>query len=136
MEDFKPEALVTAKLGEQKYLTNITAGNKEIIGDEPVDLGGQDKGLNPYELLASALAMCTAATLRMYSERKGWDLGEIKVDVGVKNDTSTKTTFFEKHISFSNSTIAENELKRLKAIADACPVNKMLTNQIEIKTIL
>jgi putative redox protein len=59
-------AEITASIADVKYITTITAvDGKEIIGDEPESLGGQNKGFNPYELLASSLGMCTAATLKM-----------------------------------------------------------------------
>ena len=39
----------------QKYTQEINAGGHVLTADEPLDLGGDDKGPNPYELLLSAL---------------------------------------------------------------------------------
>lgn len=125
---------VTATLGATNYLTSIIAGDNTILGDEPTTHGGQNKGLNPYDLLAASLAMCTSATLRMYSQRKGIDLGEISVEVTMKNDTTAKTAHFIKTLHFEYPPMDEAIIKRLKAIAEACPVNKLLTNAIEIET--
>jgi len=134
VKENKHDVTVNSKLGTEKYLTKITSGSKEMIGDEPVFLGGKDLGFNPYEFLASALSMCTAATLRMYAERKELDLGEINVTVRFSNNTIDKVATFEKNIDFGNKNLDEKDIKRLKAIAETCPVNKLLTNQIVVNT--
>ena len=63
-----------ATIGKQKYKTEIQAGNHIIMADEPEELGGGNLGFTPTELLESSLAACTAMTIRMYADRKGWDL--------------------------------------------------------------
>jgi putative redox protein len=125
---------VAASIGAVNYITSITANGKEIIGDEPQSVGGQDTGFNPYELLASSLGMCTAATLKMYADRKGFNLGRIDVKVELEHNTTDKVATFRKSISFENKDIAEKDLKRLMVIAEACPVNKILSNEILIET--
>jgi putative redox protein len=50
-----------------------------IVADEPGSMGGDDQGPTPQELIAGALAACTAITLRMYGGRKGWDLDGFEV---------------------------------------------------------
>jgi putative redox protein len=128
-------AEITASIVDVKYITTIkTVDGKEIIGDEPESLGGQNKGFNPYELLASSLGMCTAATLKMYADRKELNLGKIEVNVELEHNTKDKTATFKKSISFENKDITEKDLKRLMAIAEACPVNKLLSNEILIET--
>ncbi|MCA5004371.1 OsmC family protein [Sphingobacterium bovistauri] len=127
-------AEVVASIGQVNYLTTIVADGKEILGDEPESLGGENKGFNPYELLASSLAMCTAATLKMYAERKELNLGNIDVKVVVNHFTSDKSAVFKKYISFENKNIEGKDMKRLKAIAEACPINKLLSNEILIET--
>ena len=125
---------VAASIGDVNYITSLTANGKEIIGDEPQSVGGQDTGFNPYELLASSLGMCTAATLKMYADRKGLLLGKIDVKVELEHNTTDKVATFRKSISFENKDIAEKDLKRLMVIAEACPVNKILSNEILIET--
>ena len=51
-----------------------------LTADEPHETGGDDMGPSPQELLAVSLASCTAVTLEMYAERKGWDLGALEVE--------------------------------------------------------
>lgn len=124
---------VKASLGKEKYYTEVIAGENQIITDEPVDKGGQNKGFNPFEILATSLASCTAATLRMYIDRKEWDVEKINVEVDLENFPLTKRAVFKRDISFEGN-LDDEQLKRLHAIADACPVHKILTNDIEILT--
>ena len=70
-----------ASIGTTNYAVSITAGHHQLNADESVKLGGKDAGPAPYELLCSALGACTAITLRMYAERKGWPLRGLHVDV-------------------------------------------------------
>lgn len=124
---------VKAVLGKEKYYTEVTAGENQLITDEPIDKGGQNKGFNPFEILATSLASCTAATLKMYIDRKEWDVEKIHVEVELENYPLTKKAAFTRNISFEGN-IDEEQLKRLHTIADACPVHKILTNDIEIQT--
>lgn len=125
---------VKASLGKTKYYTEVIAGENQLITDEPVDKGGQNKGFNPFEILATSLASCTAATLRMYIDRKEWDVEKIDVEVELENFPLTKLAVFKRNISFEADGLSEEQMKRLHAIADACPVHKILTNEIEIQT--
>ncbi|MCG2793971.1 MAG: OsmC family protein [Weeksellaceae bacterium] len=125
---------VTASLGIEKYYTEVIAGAHKIITDEPAEKGGGNKGLNPFELLASALASCTATTLRMYSDRKGWPIPMIHVEVELENFPQTQTAQFCRTIDFGTFELSEEIKARLATIADACPVHKLLTNTIEIST--
>ncbi|RKS97310.1 OsmC family protein [Chryseobacterium defluvii] len=125
---------VKASLGKTKYYTEVIAGENQLVTDEPVDKGGQNKGFNPFEILATSLASCTAATLRMYIDRKEWDVEKINVEVDLENFPITKLAVFKRDISFEGTNLDEEQLKRLHTIADACPVHKILTNDIEILT--
>ncbi|MDF2831238.1 OsmC family protein [Chryseobacterium indoltheticum] len=125
---------VKASLGTTKYYTEVIAGENRLITDEPIDKGGQNKGFNPFEILATSLASCTAATLRMYIDRKEWNVEKIDVEVELENFPLTKLAVFKRNISFEGNDLSEEQLKRLHTIADACPVHKMLTNEIEIQT--
>jgi putative redox protein len=125
---------VKASLGKTKYYTEVIAGENRLITDEPTDKGGQNKGFNPFEILATSLASCTAATLRMYIDRKEWNVENIDVEVELENFPLTKLAIFKRNINFEGSELSEEQLKRLHAIADACPVHKILLNEIEIQT--
>ncbi len=123
-----------AVLGTTKYFTEVTAGENRMITDDPVDKGGGNKGFNPYEILATSLASCTAATLRMYIDRKGWDVPKIDVEAELENYPQTKTAVFSRNISYGNANLDQEQLRRLNTIAEACPVHKILNGNIEVNT--
>lgn len=125
---------VKATLGTEKYYTEVIAGENTLITDEPIDKGGGNKGFNPFEILATSLASCTAATLRMYIDRKGWDIPIINVEVDLENFPQTKTAQFCRVIDFGTTEVSEEMKDKLFKIADACPVHKILTNNIEVLT--
>lgn len=116
---------------EGGYVQSIRMGRHALTSDEPAAIGGTDAGPAPYQLLASALASCTGITLRMYAQRKGWELGEVKVDV-----TITRTTDGE-HIArtlrFGAPVTAEQQ-QRLLEIAGKTPVTKTLLRGTPIDT--
>ncbi|MCQ4034316.1 OsmC family protein [Kaistella montana] len=125
---------VKAILGTDKFYTEVTAGENKIITDEPLEKGGQNKGFNPFEILATSLASCTAATLRMYIDRKGWDVPKIDVEVELENYPQTKNAVFTRNISFEGADLDEDQLQRLQTIAEACPVHKIFHGNIEVNT--
>lgn len=115
-----------------RYQTQLTAGSHTVTADEPVTKGGADTGMTPYELLTASLAACTAITLRMYAERKGWQTGEIGVDVVL--DTEKGETRIVRRLSFAAELSVEQH-ERLLAVANACPVHKVLTGKISVETV-
>lgn len=94
---------------ENQYYTKVTAGNHTIYSDEPIDKGGEDKGINPLELLAASLATCTAATLKMYVLLKNWEVPTIDVDVALENDNKSGEALFERSISFGDANLTEDQ---------------------------
>jgi len=104
-----------------------------VIADEPVDKGSRDLGFSPKELLAAALAACTSATVRMFAERKQWPLDEVKIDIDLERDEAANKTVINRKVHFIGN-LDDEQRKRLLAVANACPVHKILTNPIEINT--
>jgi putative redox protein len=105
----------------------------QLFADEPIEMGGQDSGPSPFELLAAGLAACTATTLRMYSARKGWDFGEITVSVHYFRKEEGRAHWFARSVGVSEP-LDEHQQQRLLAISNACPVHKTLADGIEIIT--
>ena len=61
------------------FAQEITAGSHRLFSDEPKELGGENTGPSPYDLLAAALGACTSMTLGMYARRKQWPLASVTV---------------------------------------------------------
>jgi putative redox protein len=128
------EKPVVAHIGKEKYRVTIEWRNGIIIGDEPEKIGGKDVGPDPYTLLLSALAACTLSTLRMYIDRKGWDITNISISLNMfQSKENGLMTQFERQITFTEI-IAEEIKERLLMIAKKCPVSKILENNITINT--
>ncbi|CAD0009570.1 OsmC family protein [Flavobacterium chungangense] len=127
---------VSAKIDTRLYRTEIISGSGNIlISDEPQQLGGKNLGLNPTELLASSLASCTLITLRMYINRKQWNVSEINIKIDFERDSERNVTSFIRKIEVTGE-VDEAQKQRLETIANSCPIHKTLTNTIEIKTTL
>lgn len=72
------------------YAHRISSRKHSLMADEPASLGGQDQGMAPFDLYLASLAACTAITLRMYAEKKGWELGEFSADLSSSRDEAGK----------------------------------------------
>jgi len=125
-------AEVTSSIKKENYKIEIKSpSGNTVIADEPENMGGKDLGFSPKELLASALAACTSATVKMYADRKEWDLHEVKINIELDFRASENKTVISRKIGFVGNLDATQK-SRLLAIANACPVHKILSNPIEI----
>lgn len=124
---------ITAHIGTSLYKTEIKSTTNTIISDEPESTGGKDLGFAPKELLASSLAACTCITLRMYANRKGWTLTDIKVQVTFEKDPIAHTSKMIRNIQLFGN-LDDVQTTRLLHIADRCPMHQILSNPIEIAT--
>ncbi len=124
---------ITAKTGKAGYKTTLQNDRHEILSDEPEDKGGSDLGPAPSELLCGALAACTTITLRMYADRKQWDLEEIKVEVSLERDKTQNVTRMQCQIELTGD-LTDEQRERLMEIADKCPVHWSLTHPVQISS--
>ncbi|RZK70166.1 MAG: OsmC family peroxiredoxin, partial [Pedobacter sp.] len=116
------------------YKTKVFAGGHFIYSDEPEDIGGTDEGMTPGALLLASLGTCTAITIRMYANRKHFNLESIKIEMEIcaEEDMSSHTTINRK-IYFEGE-LSSDDHARLMVIADKCPIHKILSNPIRIET--
>ena len=116
--------------GAKPYEVEISAGAHILKSDEPPQMGGGDLGPNPYEFLLAALGSCTAITLRLYAERKGYTLTHLKVSLThekLKNRQDKITRRIEIDGDFDESVV-----QRFLDIAAKCPVARTLLSNIEM----
>ena len=118
-------------LTNKHYLAEAKMRNHFSVIDEPVSDGGVDNGPTPVEYLLTAIGGCVSITLRMYAERKGWDVGKITVNVTqvIENNERSLT----EEISFEKE-ITDEQRKRLLLMAGKCPVAKMIKGETKIAT--
>ena len=128
------EQNIEGSIGTQKYLCTISWRNGTLLMDEPEAVGGQNIGPDPFSTFLASLAGCTLSTLRMYIDRKGWDIPEIFISLNLTQTTEGPlVTTISRDIRFS-STVPDEIKARLLVIADKCPVSKILKNQVLIST--
>ena len=130
--------VIARPTGRGRFQAAIDMRGGTIIADEPVEAGGLGSGPTPYELLSGALAACTAMTLRLYAERKGWTLPPFSVAaahaiVPAGADGAPPRDLFTRNIAFEGPLDGEMEAKLL-SIADKCPVHRTLMRGFEIRT--
>lgn len=128
----------------EKFLQKIYSKDHLLIADESKSNGGKNLGMNPYELLLSALGACTSMTVKMYADRKNIKLDEVKVELSHTKDYfedcescengNVKLDHIQKKITLRGA-ITDEQRKRLLEIADKCPVNKTLLSETIISKI-
>jgi putative redox protein len=123
--------VATATLGPAGYTVTVSSGRHRLAADEPVSSGGADAGPTPLGLLLSALASCTAITLRMYAERKGWTLVGAEVDARFTADDGAG--HIDRVITLAGDLDA-GQRERLGQIADRTPVTRIVAEGREIRT--
>ena len=100
-----------------------------LTADEPRDHGGEDSGPSPQELLAASLASCTAITMEMYAQRKGWEVGDVAVNVSYEPAQRGSPTRFRMNVEFPKE-LAEEQRERLMQIGAKCPVHRALEGEV------
>jgi putative redox protein len=118
-----------ARRVDGKLTQHVSIREHRITADEPHETGGQDLGPSPQELLAASLASCTAITMEMYADRKGWDVGEIVVDVDYEPAQRGSPTRFTMDIQLPKE-LPEEQRQRLMQIAAKCPVHRTLESEV------
>lgn len=122
----------------------IRAGRHRLEADEPTSApGGTDRGANPYDFLLAALGACTSMTLRLYADRKKWDLGEVSVRLAHQRihardcaDCESESGYvgeIRREIRLGGN-LDDKQRQRLLEIADRCPVHRTLTSEIKIRS--
>ena len=123
--------------------SEVTADGHALVADEPPDLGGTGAGPTPYDYLLAALGSCTAITVRMYADRKGWPLESVTVRLGRQRihakdceECETKNGKLD-HIELElelEGPLDDEQRQRLREMADRCPVHRTLESEVLIQT--
>lgn len=135
MEHCIGTSCASVEIGKDLYRTEIKAGDHLVIADEPIETGGKNLGMNPNEFLLASLGTCTAMTLRMYADRKKWNVEKIRVDLtlDVAKTEQNQTSYIKRHIAIDGA-LTEEQRQRLLKIAEECPLHKILSNPIIISS--
>lgn len=128
----------------ENFQVEINAQNHTIMADEPVEVGGDDVGPNPYDLLLSSLAACKIITVQMYARRKKWPLAGIELNMSTskihskdcedcESDPNARVDIIDTEIRFLGD-LDEDQIGRLKDISEKCPVHRTLMSETKIRT--
>ena len=122
---------VIVRWGSGKLGQDIEIGTHKLRADERADKGGDDNGPEPHELLAAALGSCTAMTLKLYAERKGWPLRDVRVHVS--GGPADGRYVITRTLTLTGE-LDREQRQRLIEIAEKCPVHRTLVGDIVINT--
>lgn len=94
-----------------------------LITDQPSELGGEGRGPSPHELLPAALAACVTVTLVQYGRTRGWELGDVRVDVVYDKSSTPRQVEI---VTRFGGELTETQLERLEKVARSCPLRRSL----------
>jgi putative redox protein len=129
------DGVLVRETGAGRFQVEIQASAGRFLADEPAAVGGDGTGPDPYELLASGLGACTAMTIRLYAERKGWALKRAEVRVLHVRAKLADRDRFAREIALEGD-LDEGQRRRLLEIADRCPVHLTLERGADMVTTL
>jgi putative redox protein len=113
------------------YTHDVEVDGHHLVIDEPEAAGGANEGPSPTRAGAAALAACTAITVEMYAERKGWTLGSVEVDVDMETQNSQIESFT---VTLRvECDLDDEQLERLRVIAGKCPVHRALASETPVE---
>lgn len=126
---------VSIRLGNINYACMISDGHHEWMMDEPLDSGGNDIAHDPFAALLASIGSCSAITMKMYAQRKGWPVEEIEIKMSLATQTvaGKRKAVFKRNM-FVKGNLNHEQLIRLEQIAAACPVSKILEGDIMVET--
>lgn len=141
-----PNGVAVRETGAGKFQNDIVVGKHHLLADEPENVGGDDTGPSPYELLNAALGSCTAMTLRMYAAHKKWPLARVTVRLSHEKghaedcaqcDESEKARvdIITRELTVEGD-LSADQRARLVEIADRCPVHRTLHAPVVVRTTL
>ena len=143
IEDLAPETVYVGESGTGKFTNDVLVGDHHLKADEPPSVGGDDAGPTPYDYLSAGLGACKSMTMRMYAERKGWDVDKIQVRVDHDkihaDDCETCETEDKKvdHLRCRirlDGDLSDEQRDRIVEIAGKCPVHQTLERDNKIET--
>jgi putative redox protein len=143
LPELQQSQVVARSANDEGFVTDINAAGHQLLADEPIAIGGTDRGPSPYDLLVAALGACTSMTLQVYARRKGWSLEAASVRLTHRKihatdceDCETRDGHIdriERVVDLAGPLSAEQKAKLLE-IADKCPVHRTLHGEIKVDT--
>ena len=140
-----PKGHVKVEEKNHKFTQHVYSDSHHWLADEPIAVGGNNAGPDPYEHLLAALGACTAMTLRMYATHKSLPLTHVAVELRHSrnyfedcegcDEQPLRIEALERVVTLHGD-LSDAQQQRLLEIADRCPVHRTLHNDLQVKTLL
>ncbi|MFS0917671.1 OsmC family protein [Brevibacillus sp. 179-C 1.1 NHS] len=136
VETFK----ATAHL-QKGMVVKASSRNFEITIDEPKSLGGTDTGMNPVELVLSALGACQSIVARVYARKFNVQLDDFWVEVegdldtdGFMNKSDVRRGYSEIRYTFHIKSDSPREQIEsfVHFLEQTCPVGDTIANPVTL----
>ncbi|WP_029524040.1 OsmC family protein [Polaromonas glacialis] len=99
----------------------------ELVADVSEVEGGGDTGPSPHDLYDAALGACKALTVMWYARKKGIPVDDIQVQVE-RDDADERKGIYRLATTLKvHGALSDAQLKELEAVAQKCPVHKLMT---------
>ncbi len=130
--------VLVSNSAEKGMQHEISSGSHKWIADANKDIGGDESGPDPHQLLLASLGACTSMTLKVFAQRRGWKLDEVRIKLNEEtvDDPSSpgkKMSKITREIEVKGD-LSQEQMTTLKTIADKCPIHKILTESKQILT--
>ena len=109
--------------GMLRHEVDVSGGEHTIVTDEPEHLGGTDGGPAPHELMAAMLPACASTMIVLYARRRGWRLGDVRVDVRYDAGVTPRRVEIDVHLPDG---LRPEQVERLRRVAHTCPARRAL----------
>ncbi len=119
----------TARRSGSAVKQEIQIDDFSLVSDEPEEMGGTGEGPNPQQLLAASLASCSAITMELYANRRGWAIGDVSVDVVYEPAQRGSPTKFRMTVQLSKE-LPDDQRDKLMQIVAKCPVHRTLEGEV------
>jgi putative redox protein len=120
----------------RRYSVALSIDGHPFVIDAGPDEGGDGLGPNPTRTVEGALAACGVITMRMYAERKGWPLEAASIEVKRAEGADAHAARILEKSAALEGPLDDEQRRRLAEIADRCPVQRILTEGVEIRSTL
>ena len=144
-DTLESDLVEVSETGIGKFTQRIRVGKHVLSADEPTDIGGDDRGPGPFDLVLAGLGACTTMTVRMYADRKSIPLDHVSVQLSRRKinaeDCADCVTEDGEVEEITRDIRLKGDLDdatrtRLLEIANKCPVHRTLSGEIKIRSSL
>jgi putative redox protein len=116
----------------KKLQVEVKIRHHSIMADVTAQESGDDLGPNPHEILEAALVSCKIMTVKLYAKHKQWPLDSVSAKIAITSEDAN-ATIIKCFMTFEGD-LTDEQKQRLIAIADKCPVHRLLTGVVQISS--